>query len=250
MHKKTALPYRILGNGDPVLFLHGFLESMTMWETLVLEQLPFQSILLDLPGHGKALLSEEKPSMSAMAEQVKSTLEELEIDPLFVVGHSMGGYVALELIQILDKKPHVIFLNSNFWADSELKKKDRERVAEVVKTMKRTFIKEAIPALFADSSAYPSEVQQLIDEASEMSSEAIAWATMAMRDRKDYSAQIQNYRFTFIQGGKDKLIPAEISRSKTTSFPERYFELEHVGHMAHIEAKEDVRVLLQHVISG
>ena len=249
MHSpSTHLPCRILGHGDPVLFLHGFLESMRMWDVLELEQLPFQSILIDLPGHGDASLPNESPTISCMAQHVHDTLSALRVEPAFIVGHSMGGYVALALQQYRKNPAHIVFLNSNFWADSEQKKRDRERVAAAVQTMKRTFIKEAIPALFADPRAFEKAIQTLVGEATQMSAEAIAWATLAMRDRLDYSASMHDLPFTFIQGAKDKLIPAEISRSKTAFCPAAYFELEHAGHMAHLEATADVRALLYHVI--
>ena len=48
----NKLNYRVSGNGYPVVFLHGFLESVSMWDYINIQDV--QSIFIDLPGHGKS----------------------------------------------------------------------------------------------------------------------------------------------------------------------------------------------------
>ena len=48
------LSYSVKGSGPAWVFLHGFLESSSMWESLPLDDLPIQQIKIDLPGHGKS----------------------------------------------------------------------------------------------------------------------------------------------------------------------------------------------------
>ena len=128
------LSYKIVGKGFPVVFLHGFLESVSMWDYLKLEMMNFQSILIDLPGHGDSLNEDEDvPSIEYMAFKVKELLIHLNIKDFSVVGHSMGGYVSLVLKNELNISSSgfilncskVVLLNSNFWEDSEEKKRDR-----------------------------------------------------------------------------------------------------------------------------
>lgn len=68
-----GLHYQLVGEGPLTVFLHGFLESSTMWEPLNLTDLPGTKLLIDLPGHGKSPLSDpsEIPSMKFMDEEVK-----------------------------------------------------------------------------------------------------------------------------------------------------------------------------------
>jgi pimeloyl-ACP methyl ester carboxylesterase len=122
---------RVFGSGPALVFIHGFLESSTMWDVLPLGKLKCQCIFIDLPGHGNSALENtpEEPSICWIAEQVISTLDLLGINSFSIVGHSMGAYVALEIKRIMPVCRKVVLLNSNFWADGEQKKKDRVRVA-------------------------------------------------------------------------------------------------------------------------
>ena len=53
MHRmqQELLNYRVFGNGHPVVFLHGFMESISMWDFIESSNFPFQCIVIDLPGH-------------------------------------------------------------------------------------------------------------------------------------------------------------------------------------------------------
>jgi len=247
--KNAPINYRILGKGNPVLFIHGFLESMTMWDVLQLEKMPFQSILVDLPGHGKTNFLKNEPRIAHFSEVLIQLFQEINITPTVVIGHSMGGYVALDLVQKLSNLPHVILLNSNFWADSEKKKSDRNRVIEVVKHNPSLFIHEAIPALFRNPKNNKPEIDGLIEEASELSVEGICWATAAMRDRIDQTEFVRSSSssFTFVQGASDGLIPIVISEEKCAEIGLPITIIKKAGHMAHLEQTEEVRRLLLEV---
>ena len=121
MHK--LLNYTIQGEGFPVVFIHGFLEDLTMWRHMA-PITGFQSICIDLPGHGLSEASEDL-AIPSMATQVALLLDALNIDKFHVVGHSMGGYVGLELLSSDDRTQKLVLMNSNFWSDDEEKKNNR-----------------------------------------------------------------------------------------------------------------------------
>jgi pimeloyl-ACP methyl ester carboxylesterase len=240
------LHFKIVGSGKPIVFLHGFLESISMWETLELEKFPFQSILIDLPGHGKSTVLPETVSIDAMAALVVETLNHLKLDSFDLVGHSMGGYVALQLAKTNPKVDSICLLNSSFWADTEAKKADRNRVIELVKTHKNHFLNEAIPGLFAFPESHTAFIQQLIGEAANMDIQAIVYATQAMRDRFGSEAFVESNpsRIKIIQGELDKAIPLETMLQKIQGLPLDISILKGIGHMSHVEATADVNVLL------
>jgi 2-succinyl-6-hydroxy-2,4-cyclohexadiene-1-carboxylate synthase len=189
------LNFRVSGEGKTIVFLHGFLESLTMWDYLPLEQLGSRNIFIDLPGHGKSSLTDksDKPSIDFMADEVISVLSNLKITEFSIVGHSMGAYVGLKVKQkMANCKLHVL-LNSNFWCDNELKKMERLRVAKVVLKAKKIFLNEAIPNLFGNPELHKIAIKNLQAEANKMSAEAIAYATLAMSERKDFSETIYQY---------------------------------------------------------
>ena len=78
------------------VLLHGYLESMLVWDDFV----PYlykqvRVITLDLPGHGISVVKGPVHTMEYLADVVKDTLDALGIARCTLVGHSMGGYVAL-----------------------------------------------------------------------------------------------------------------------------------------------------------
>ena len=238
--------HKIEGEGKTFVFLHGFLESSTMWKYLDLNALNAKKIYIDLPGHGKSNDSlPDSPSIIYMAEKVNELLVGLSIDEIFVVGHSMGGYVALELAKINQSIAKVILLNSNFWQDSFEKQRDRNRVVEIIKIAKDKFIQEAIPNLFSQPEIHSEKIAEILDEAKSFSIEGIEFATKAMRDRTDNSNWVmENHsKVHVIQGELDNTAPLQIMKEKLPL--EVGFSLvNNAGHMTHIEASNEILTIL------
>ncbi len=249
MITSSRLNYKIIGNGDPVVFLHGFLESLTMWSYLNLEDLPFMSILIDLPGHGKSLNEDDKePSIEHMSLKVLEILLELKVTTFSIVGHSMGGYVALSLkkISLTNNKfncQKIVLLNSNFWVDSDQKKVDRLRVAEIVFKNKELFLQTAIPNLFSDSSKYLNQILLLLNEALLINEHAIAYASLAMRNRENFTDLVKAKAFDFfvIQGEKDAIVTFDRMESEIGDIELSYLKVKNVGHMAHIQSPKVIQ---------
>ncbi|MDA9161394.1 alpha/beta hydrolase [Crocinitomicaceae bacterium] len=234
------LNYKISGSGPLCVFIHGFLESMNMWHYLPLDELNCRKLIIDLPGHGNSALSDSnKPSIDFMAEEIVSILNKEKVDDFNVVGHSMGGYVALLLKEKMPSCSKVIMLNSNYWSDSPTKKKDRERVSKIAFKAKNYFIQEAIPNLFSDQLEYKAEIQELILEAKLISPEAISYAALAMKDRLDQSKILNSDDFIFIHGELDSLVDKamfDLEIIKSTHF----HEISNAGHMSYIENHGEV----------
>ncbi len=89
------------GSGNPLILLHGFMESSRIWEPFLPTLCEHRQVVcIDLPGHGESGCFNEIHSMEDMAKAVKEVLWHLEIEKAAVAGHSMGGYVSLELNKI------------------------------------------------------------------------------------------------------------------------------------------------------
>ena len=73
------LNYRVTGDGFPVVLLHGYMESLRMWDGLFDELSQFSWWSVDLPGHGDTLLvgEEMEPSVDWFASQVFDFLNEI-----------------------------------------------------------------------------------------------------------------------------------------------------------------------------
>lgn len=240
------LQYRSFGEGQTLVFLHGFLESSTMWSYIPLNELNAHCVLIDLPGHGQSPLTDtaEIPSIRFMAQQVLEVLKELKITQFTLVGHSLGAYVGLELCQLAPCQK-LILLNSNCWSDDEQKRRDRLRVADLVYSAKKHFIREAIPGLFGRPNDFQAEIRQLMEEANLMSADAIAYAALAMRERVDYTEEVlaNPSKYVFIHGELDTLVSSEQLLLRVPGMHVHF--LPNAGHMSHIESSDEVILLLK-----
>ena len=248
------LNFSVSGEGNVIVFLHGFLESNSMWDYLALEKLNFQKIFIELPGHGQSTLTDdsENPSLNFYANEVQEVLSFLKIEKFSIVGHSLGAYVALILKEYNLDCQKVVLFNSNFWADSEQKKKDRLRVAEIAFKAKKVFINEAIPNLFGKVELFRNEIEALKEEAMKIEPESIAYAALAMRQRKDYTQMIAENPsdYFIIHGALDRLVTTEFLTEQTKliykeQLANHLFIINEAGHMAHIESCEIVMNLLK-----
>lgn len=244
---EAMLHYQTIGAGYPVIFLHGFLESNTMWDYLPLEELDCLVNCIELPGHGNSPICEVlPPSINCMTQKVLEVVDFLGLKQFAVVGHSMGGYVALDLKKKCSKVEKVVLLNSNTWSDSPQKVSDRQRVASIVYNAKTLFLKESIPNLFLDPKESKREVEALVQEAESISADAIAYASLAMSTRQDYSNMVASNPndFHIVQGAGDKIVSREAMEQLYRLHP-HYYLIEGAGHMAHIEKPTAVMEILK-----
>jgi pimeloyl-ACP methyl ester carboxylesterase len=92
------LRYLVAGEGEPLLLVHGLGGAAANWLVLAPLLLPERRVLVpDLPGHGGSSPLPASPSLNAYADRLASLLEREGATPAAVVGHSLGGAIALRL---------------------------------------------------------------------------------------------------------------------------------------------------------
>lgn len=95
-HLKLA--FEQTGRGWPVVFVHGWGDSNAIWrETVANLASDFCCIALDLPGHGNSPAGRGPWSIKTLSVPVQILMGSLGITAATIVGHSMGGVVALQL---------------------------------------------------------------------------------------------------------------------------------------------------------
>jgi pimeloyl-ACP methyl ester carboxylesterase len=245
-YKEKNIHFNIEGSGKAVVLIHGFLENLSMWDDIT-ESLAKtnQVIRLDLPGFGKSECVEKTHSMKLFAECIKQLLHELNIQSFTVLGHSMGGYAALELAKICPEKiKHLILFHSTANADSEAKKKDRARAICAVIEKKSIYLKTAIPYLFPKQHQHLSsdQIQQMITDAEALNTKTITAALKGMKDRKDNNELLRNLNCskTYIAGSLDPLLKLADLKREAKNNGAHFIEIENAGHMSHWENTEIV----------
>ncbi|MFT5779130.1 MAG: esterase [Crocinitomicaceae bacterium] len=89
------LSVRELGEGEPLMILHGLFGSSDNWQSHALKLAEYyRVILVDLRNHGHSEWSEDS-SYEAMADDIFELCQEMNLEDLLLVGHSMGGKVAM-----------------------------------------------------------------------------------------------------------------------------------------------------------
>ena len=116
-----------------IVFLHGFAESREVW-TEFTRSFPdgpdgYRLLAPNLPGHGTNLAPVPDFSMEAQARAVIEYLNQKGCpEPVLLVCHSMGGYVALALAERWPQRvAGLAFINSSALADTDEKRQNREK---------------------------------------------------------------------------------------------------------------------------
>jgi len=236
-----------------VVFLPGYLLTTKQWSKLALSRAPWRSILIDLPDHGmhKEVVLKEQ-SMRAYAHFICEQLKNENIGRYSLVGHSMGGYVGLEMLKLDKKLDKLILLHSNIWEDSPERKKNRERVVAIVKRNKALFLRETLPLLFKNKSKHQDSISDIVKEASSMTADGIAYGALSMKNRTNQFDLVQKNaaRCFFIQGSHDALIPADEAKDIWAKFAkdDHFFLIPDCGHMSHIERPRTLRKVLEALV--
>lgn len=89
--------YRVAGSGPAILLIHGIGDNSTTWSTVQSKLAQrFTVIAPDLLGHGKSDKPRADYSVAAYANGMRDLLSVLDVDRVTVVGHSLGGGVAMQ----------------------------------------------------------------------------------------------------------------------------------------------------------
>ena len=255
-YKHLDVYYTVAGNGPAVVLIHGFLENHSMWHAYA-EVLAkrYRVVCVDLLGHGKTPNLGYIHSMEAMAEGVKAVLDHLRLKKYTLIGHSMGGYVALAFGEAYpDQVRGLCLFYSTAKEDDATKKHMRLRAMAAVKHNPQTFVRTMIPSLFAQENQhrYRTQIDELIAQALHMSPRGIVAALAGMRERKDREALLffGPYPVCIINGKQDSRIPREDLESQLAA-PNVKFHLETPhGHMGHIEDEEMCLAYLEHFLKA
>jgi len=240
LYKNLNVHYSDQGTGKCIVLIHGFLEELSMWDQVVdALKMTHRVICIDLLGHGKTENLGYIHRMEDQADMVKFLLDQLELVKYTLIGHSMGGYVALAFADLYpDQVSALCLMNSTAMPDNLEKKKNRDRGVAAVKQNHRTFIRIAIPLLFSEEnrSVFTEEINEVTEKALKMSQQGIIAALKGMKIRQDLTYLLEQNKFPILMiiGKKDPALDYKnlLLQAKKGAVQKVMFE---DGHMSHIE---------------
>lgn len=248
-HEGRQLHYRDEGreNHKTLVLLHGFMQNLDVWSPLVLKLMhEMRVITVDLPGHGYSQCYSDIHTMDFMARCVKTVLEYAGVEQCVIMGHSMGGYVALSFAE---QYPYSLrglgLLHSHALADDEEKKRQRLETCDEIRHNRSGYVMNFIPSLFDPSkrAELAQEIKDLKDQCLETSEQSLIAAQQGMMRRPHHIRTLQRLQVPcmFIYGKNDTRLPIEVAVSQAmVPHHSEIMILDNVCHMAHLEAHDYV----------
>ena len=243
LYKNTKINFNTFGKGKAIVLLHGFLENSSMWNALIPRLTKHHKVItIDLLGHGETECIGYVHSMEQMAETVNAVLKHLKIRRSILIGHSMGGYVALSYCELYpDAIKGLCLMNSTALADSAERKNNRDRAIKAVKLNHKSFIRMSISNLFRpkNRTLFADEIKTVKLEALNTPLQGIIAALEGMKIRSDREAILHfgPFKKMMIISEKDPVLDYNSTLEQTFNTDVKVVKLPD-GHMSHIENKE------------
>lgn len=253
-YKGSKLSFRVQGDGQPLVFVHGFGEDGRIWQNIWDEFPGHRLIIPDLPGSGESEAIEDM-SMEGMAEALRLCLiqgkflkdEGSDTDQKCVmIGHSMGGYITLAFVE---KNPEMLagfgLFHSTSSADSTEKKAMRKKSIDFVERAgAAAFLSTAIPGLY--SSAFQQGNGNIINEhvssqGNFLTGSIVSYYTaMMQRPARNYVLEMSKVPVFILLGRNDATVSVKEGLLLGTLPRILYIHiLENSGHMGMVEESRE-----------
>ena len=239
------LPYVEQGDasGAPVVMLHGVTDSWRSFEP-VLPHLPddIRAIAVTQRGHGDAPKPESGYLIEDLADDVVALMDELELGPVVIVGHSMGTMVAERIA--IDHPGRVLGLVlAGVFGQPQRDNPALVELAEELGSIADPIARELAHEFQASTTAIPLAPDQLdvfVDESLKVPARVWREAFTGF-PRVDYSAELSgvNVPSLLVYGDQDELIPRTEQDLLLETLPDARIEVyEGIGHAMHWEQPE------------
>jgi pimeloyl-ACP methyl ester carboxylesterase len=201
--------YEVFGRGRPVLFLHGWMGSWRYWfPTMEFVSQHFRTYSFDFWGFGDTRSQHAEENIRTYSDQVVRFLDTLGIDQIVLVGHSMGGMVAMQTaLDHPDRVSQVVTVGAPFEGSSLswlLKLTNRPRVAQTF--ARWPWLRRTAFGFFLGRSEDPS-LQEMI-EASVKSGAITLNSTIRSMLRTDLRPELPRLSVPalIVHGGRDDVV--------------------------------------------
>jgi pimeloyl-ACP methyl ester carboxylesterase len=198
-----------LGEGTPVLWIHGFPFASSIWENqLAIRKV--RHVMPDLPGFGQSRPVGGDVSMETYARLMIDLLDHRGIDRAVVAGLSMGGYICFAMARLAPQRMRgLILIDTRETADNEAGRKARfESIEKVQREGVMPIVDSMLPKMLTAQA--PAEMRDRLREImSSASPDGVMAAQRAMANRPDSTALLRDMRVPalIVVGEEDPITP-------------------------------------------
>jgi pimeloyl-ACP methyl ester carboxylesterase len=247
------------GSGDPIVLIHGFPLTREVWDAQA-AQLAKRSRVIrpDLRGMGASSVPEGPYLMETLAGDVAAVLDALGMERASIVGHSMGGYVAMAFCRMYaERVTRLALVCSRLAADSPEVAKDREDLADRAEREDRVdgIVDAYLPRLFAQLTLVNRS--PIVDAARAMARKNSAKGAAAML--RGMAQRVEAYDIAedlkmpvlVVAGAADQIVSLNEAEKMRRAFPSAQLRvLGRSGHVPMLEEPEALADLLRDFASG
>jgi 3-oxoadipate enol-lactonase len=241
------------GEGDAIVFVHGFPLDHSMWSGQI-EPLSARHRVIapDLRGFGQSGVSEDIVTMEQFSDDLAALLDFLQIDEIVLCGLSMGGYIALEFWRKYAERLRALILcDTRAVSDTPAAAANRFVVAEkVLREGTNTVADAMMPKLFDPITLekQPHLIESIRQVMEQTDPRGIAAAARGMAQRADFTAELPRIGCPslVIVGQSDAISPVAEMQAISKAVPNAEFKIiPQAGHMAPMEQPADVNAAIE-----
>lgn len=245
-------------NGANVVFLHGFPLNRLLWEPQMDDLRGVAHLVApDMRGHGSSDVSEGTLTMERMADDVHALVTSLGLEPVVLVGLSMGGYVALAYVRkYADSLRALVLADTRATAETDEGRAARyEMIEEVAENGPSTVAEKMLPRLLSRQTR--DENPELVAAVRRMcettSAAGIVGALAGMAERPDATELLGTIAVPtlVVVGGEDEVTPPDEASRMAAAIPGARFEtIEGAGHLSNYEKPDLFNAILKEFLAG
>lgn len=196
------------------VLIHGYGFDHRIWYPVELAFEGHHVIYLSLPGFGMETVAEPY-TIAELADKYWRHLNEVMPDPIHLVGHSMGGYVIMEMAaQQPSRVASLALVHSHVFEDPAEKKEARSAtMKDISENGRAAFVKKMILSMAGNDKDYIEITSMLIERGLSYDDNTWVFGTQAIRDRVDHSATLKNITVPvlMLMGEQDKAVTPELA---------------------------------------
>jgi pimeloyl-ACP methyl ester carboxylesterase len=256
LHGHRAI-YRIAGSGPPVVLIHGMINSSRHWEQVALRLAEHHTVIApDLLGHGDSATPRGDYSLGAHAASIRDLLSAIGIERASIVGHSLGGGVAMQFFWQFPQRTERLALISSGGLGREVSPLLRSMalpgMSSVLAAAAHPRVVQTLAAGGTQSRAIARALRPLSGRAGAGSREAFLQTLRSVIDLRGQRVSATDRLYLLeamptliVWGERDHTIPMSHGVAAHEAIPHSRFEtLPRAAHFPHLEDPEGLAVVL------